>query len=54
MSKENDPGLFCFSKESLMVGKERKSHILYTKLCYHILDFSKEFISYKNVHTCIS
>lgn len=54
MSKENDPGLFCFSKESLMVGKEKKSHILYTKLCYHILDFSKEFISYKNVHTCIS
>lgn len=50
MSKENDPGLFCFSKESLMVGKEKKSHILYTKLCYHILDFSKEFISYKIVH----
>lgn len=23
MSKENDPGLFCFSKESLMVGKEK-------------------------------
>lgn len=36
MSKENDPGLFCFSMESLMVGKEKKNCTSCTLNCVSI------------------